>query len=62
MFHTIMRQATYARSSGISNNQFTENLPRNLEKKLVNRLRFDGIMAMSLWPYFLARPVSMIVL
>jgi len=26
-------------------------------KEVVNRLRFDRIMATSLWPYFLAHPV-----
>jgi len=26
-------------------------------KNFVNRLRFDRIMAMSVWPYFLAHPV-----
>jgi len=45
--------ATYARCGGILNNDFTADLPRNLPvKKSENRLRFDRIMAMSLWPHF----------
>jgi len=42
--------ATYARCGGIFNTHLTV-------KKIVNRLRFDTIMAMSLWPAFLAHPV-----
>jgi len=40
------------------NNRFTENLPRNLpvKKNLANRLRFDRIVAMSLWPHFFGPP------
>ena len=36
------------------------NLLRNLpvKKSFVNRLKFDRIMVMSLWPRFLARPVE----
>jgi len=51
--------ATCARCGGICNNHFTTNLQRNfpLKIKLENRLRFDSIMAMSLWPHFLAHPV-----
>jgi len=49
--------ATYARRHELVNNHFTANLPRNLSvKKVVNRLRFDRIMAMSLWPYFFGPP------
>jgi len=45
--------AAYARCGGIFNMHLTANLPRNLPvKKLVNRLRFDRIMVMSLWPRF----------
>jgi len=45
--------ATYARSGGIFNMDLTANLPRNLAiKKFVNRLRFDRIMVMTLWPRF----------
>jgi len=45
--------ATYARCGGIFNIRFTANLPWNLSvKKIVNRLRFDRIMVMSLWPRF----------
>ena len=53
--------ATYARCGGIFNTYLTANfLPGNLPvKKNVNRLRFDRIMAMSLWPRFLAHPVDM---
>ena len=48
-FHKV----TYARCGGNYSNQFTANLPRNLlVKKIVNRLRFDRIVAMSLWPHF----------
>ena len=37
----------------------TANLLRNLPvKKTVNRLRFDRIMVMSLWPNFFAHPVN----
>ena len=44
---------TYARSGGIFNNHFIANLPRNfLVKNFVKRLRFDRIMAPSLWPDF----------
>jgi len=50
--------ATYARSGGIVDNRFTANLPRNLPvKKIAKRLRFDRIVAVILWPYFLAHPV-----
>ena len=50
--------ATYARCVGIFNTHLTANLSRNLPvKNFVNRLRFDRIMAMSLWPRFLADPV-----
>jgi len=51
--------ATYARCNGILNTHLIANLPRNLPvKNFVNRLRFDRIMVMSLWPRFLARPVD----
>jgi len=37
----------------------TRNLPRNFQwKHFWNRLRFDTIMVMSLWPTFLAHPVE----
>jgi len=50
--------ATYATSGGVFSNQFTANLSRNLpDKNSVNRLKFDRIMATSLWPRFLAHPV-----
>ena len=35
------------------------NLP--VKKKFVNRLRFDRIVVMSLWPRFLAHPVYLCV-
>jgi len=42
-------------SGRIFNSLFTANLPRNLPMtKIVNRLRFGSIMAMSLWHHFLA--------
>jgi len=38
---------------------FSANLPGNLlVKKLVNRLRYDRIMAVSLWSHFLAHLVE----
>jgi len=44
---------------GIFNNQFTVDLSGSLPvKKIINRLRFDRIMAMNLWPRFLAHPVG----
>ena len=49
--------ATYARSVGVFNNQFTANLPWSLPvKKNLNLLRFDQIMATSLWPHFFEPP------
>jgi len=59
MFHKVVWQ----RMQGVvgllgPNNWFTANLPRNLPvKKIVNRLRFDRIMVMSLWPHFFAHPL-----
>jgi len=54
--------ATYARCSGIFNIHLTANLPGNLSVKLFfkNLLRFDRIMAMSLWRHFFAHPVDVI--
>jgi len=47
--------ATYARCCGSFNIHLTTNLPRNLPvKHFLNRLIFDRIMVMSLWPHFLA--------
>jgi len=44
--------ATYARCGGIFNNDFTANLSRNLLViKVENRLIFDRIVAVSLWPH-----------
>jgi len=41
------------RSGWMFNNQFTANLQRNLTAiNFVNRLRFDRIISMSLWPHF----------
>jgi len=41
-------------SGGIVNNDFTANLlKKSSVKNLVNRLKFDRIMAMSLWPHLL---------
>jgi len=49
--------ATYTRCGGIFSMHLTGNLPRNLSvKKILNWLRFDRIMVMSLWPRFLAHP------
>jgi len=51
--------ATYAGCGGIFNIHLTANLIRNLPvKKFVNRLRFDRIMATSLWPRFLVHPIG----
>ena len=49
--------ATSAGCDEIFSQHFTVNLPRNLSvKKIVNQLRFDRIMATSLWPHFLGPP------
>jgi len=51
--------ATYARCGGIFHIRSTANLPRNLPvKKMLNWLRFDGIMVMSLWPRFFGPPCT----
>jgi len=45
--------ATYVRCGGIFNIRLTANLERSRPaKKIANRLRFDRIMVMSLWPRF----------
>jgi len=45
--------ATYATCGGIFNIHLTANLVKNLSvKKVVNRLRFDRIMVIDLWPRF----------
>jgi len=47
------RVTKYAKSCGIISNRLTANLLRNLPvKKNENRLIFDRIMAMNLWPNF----------
>jgi len=44
---------------GFSVNHFTADLPGYLPvKKNENQLSFDRIVAMSLWPHFLAHPVD----
>jgi len=49
--------ATLARCGGIFNIHLTANLLRNLPvKKIVNRLRFDRIVVMNLWPRFFGPP------
>jgi len=55
--------AMHARCSGIFNIHLTQNLPTNFQwQKFFNRLRFDRIMVMSLWPrFFLAHPVYILV-
>ena len=51
--------ATYARCGGMLNIHITANLLWTLPvKKNVNRLRFDRIMIMSLWPRFFGPPCS----
>ena len=50
--------ATHARCGRIFHIHLTANLLRNLPVKIVlNWLRIDRIMVMSLWPVFLAHPV-----
>ena len=50
--------ATYAGCGGMFNIRVTANLQRNLPvKSFVNRLWFDRIMVISLWPRFLAHRV-----
>jgi len=54
--------ATYATNGGIFNNQLTANLPWSLPwKNFVNRLRFDRIVELSLWPciFWPTRPVCL---
>jgi len=52
--------ATYARCNEIFDIHLTANLLRNLpQKKIVNRLRIDRIMVISLWPRFPAHPVGL---
>jgi len=48
--------ATCARCGGIFNIHLTANSPRNLPGNFFNRLRFDRIIVMSLWPRFLGPP------
>jgi len=60
--------ATYAKCSGnvcyecmnvgmgMLNIHLTTNLPRNLPVNFFNRLTFDRIMVMSLWPHFFGPP------
>jgi len=50
--------ATYARYDGIFHIHLTANLLRNFLVKFFNRLRFDRIMAMSLWPRFFGLPCT----
>ena len=49
--------ATDARCGGIFNIHLTTTLPRNLPLNFFNRLIFDRIIVVSLWPTFLAYPV-----
>jgi len=51
---------TYARRGGIFNMHLTANLLKNLPLNF-NRLRFDRIMVISMWPRFLAHPVSVLL-
>jgi len=49
--------STYARCDGIFNIHLTVNLPRTFQWCFFkNRLRFDRIMVMSLWPRFFGPP------
>jgi len=54
--------ATYARCGGILNIHLTANLLRNLLVIFLDRLRFERIMVVNLWPRFLAHPVDSILL
>ena len=49
--------ATYARCGGSFNIYLTTHLPRSFALIFLNRLRFDRIMVMGLWPTFLAHLV-----
>ena len=49
--------ATHTRYDGIFDIRLTANLPRNLPvKKILNQLRVDKIIVMSLWPRFFDPP------
>jgi len=48
--------ATYASCSGTFDIHLTTNLPRNVPVKNQNRLRFERIIVMSLWPRFFGPP------
>jgi len=52
--------ATYARCGGIFNIRLTTNFPRSLPVKIFfpNRLRFDRMVVVSLWPHFLVHPLG----
>jgi len=52
--------ATQARCGGIFNIRLTTNLPRNLavKKIFLNRLRFDRITFVSVWPHFFGPPCT----
>jgi len=56
--------ATHARCGGIFNIHLIVDLLGNLPVRIffLNRLRFDRIMVMSLWPRFLAHPVYVLLL
>jgi len=51
---------TYARRGGIFNIHLTTNLHRNFPVDFFNRLRFDRVMLMSLWPHFFGPPCMFI--
>ena len=48
--------ATYATCDGIFNIHLIANVLRNVTVNFFNRLRFDRIMVMSLWPRFFGPP------
>jgi len=50
--------ATYARCGVICNMHVTKFTKESSSEFFLNRLRFDRIMVMSLWPRFLAHPVG----
>ena len=50
--------ATYAGCGGIFSIHLTTDLPWNLPANFLNRLRFDRIMVISLWPHFFGQLIN----
>ena len=59
MFHKVVWQHVQD-VVGFLINQFTANLPGFPLRKNENRLKFDRIIATSLWPHFLALSVEIL--